>query len=99
MSGIFHFFSTWFGYVGSCVFSPDATCRPFLAFVALGAAASVGLVLLVVAYRRAHDGEMSELAAQRARSRGHQIHERVRRAVPAAIRTNPPLRSGVAAVV
>jgi hypothetical protein len=47
----------WFGYVGACMFVPDATCRPFLAFVALGAAACAALTLVVMAYRAARERE------------------------------------------
>jgi hypothetical protein len=47
----------WFGYVGACMFVPDATCRPFLAFVALGAAACAALALVVMAYRAARERE------------------------------------------
>ena len=43
----------WFGFVGACMFVPDATCRPFLAFVALAAAACAALALVVMAYRAA----------------------------------------------
>ena len=98
MTGIFKFIATWFGYVGSCVFSPDATCGPFVAFFALGAAATVGLVLVVMAYRRAQVGETAEETAeveeQRERAHVLQVRERIRRAVvPNALRTNPPLRS------
>jgi hypothetical protein len=50
---LFTYAGTWFGYVGACVVAPDATCRPFLAFIALGAAASVALTLVLLAYRSA----------------------------------------------
>lgn len=43
----------WFGFVGACMFVPDATCRPFLAFVALAAAACAALALVLMAYRAA----------------------------------------------
>jgi len=43
----------WFGFVGACMLVPDATCRPFLAFVALAAAACAALTLVVMAYRAA----------------------------------------------
>jgi hypothetical protein len=100
MTAIFNFLATWFGYTGSCVFSPDATCRPFLAFVALGVAATVGLVLVLMAYRRAQQREASELEARRAHARALQAQERIRRAVlPQAIRRNPPLRSELPAAI
>jgi hypothetical protein len=50
----------WFGYVGACMFVPDATCRPFLAFVALGAAACAALTLVVMAYRAAQQREPAQ---------------------------------------
>ncbi|HYC46928.1 MAG TPA: hypothetical protein VED01_15740 [Burkholderiales bacterium] len=100
MTGVINFIATWFGYTGSCVFSPDATCRPFLAFVALGAAATVALVLVVLAYRRAQEREVSETEERRARARTLQTQERIRRAVvPHAIRTTAPLRSDLRAAV
>jgi hypothetical protein len=36
----------WFGYVGWCLSSTDMACKPFLAFVAMTAAAGGALVLL-----------------------------------------------------
>ena len=107
MSAIFNFISTWFGYTGSCVFSPDATCQPFLAFIALLVAATVGLVLVVMAYRRAEERaamtveeqEATELEERRARSRA-QLRDRIRRAtMPHALRTTRPLRSELGAAV
>jgi hypothetical protein len=58
--GFFTTIGTWFGYVGACVVSADATCRPLLAFLALGAAAAAALALVVIAYRK---GAASEQAA------------------------------------
>ena len=54
MVGFESFFSaiaTWFGFVGSCVAGSGTACRPFLAFVAITAAAGVALALLVAAVR------------------------------------------------
>lgn len=100
MNSVLHFLASWFGYVGSCVAAPDATCRPLLAFVALGVSASAGLLLIVLAYRHAHAREMSEVAARRASLRAAQTQERVRRAaVPQAIRAAQPLRSALHAAV
>lgn len=83
---------TWFGYVGACVVAPDATCRPFLAFFALGAAASVALTLALLAYRSAQTRQASELEERRARLRTSATQERVRRAVagPQIISRRPP---------
>jgi hypothetical protein len=50
----------WLGYVGACMFVPDATCRPFLAFVALGAAACAALTLVLMAYRAAQQREPAQ---------------------------------------
>jgi hypothetical protein len=41
----------WFGFVGSCVAGGGSACRPFLAFVALTAAAGAALALLLLAYK------------------------------------------------
>jgi hypothetical protein len=43
--------SNWFGFVGSCVAGGGSACRPFLAFVALTAAAGAALTLVVLAYK------------------------------------------------
>jgi hypothetical protein len=37
---------TWFGFVAACVAAPSAACVPFVAFLAVGAAAAVGLILV-----------------------------------------------------
>jgi hypothetical protein len=60
LESIFFMIGRWFGYVGACMITPDATCRPFLAFVALTAAASVALTLLLLAYRAARQVEAGE---------------------------------------
>jgi len=54
VESLFTYTGTWFGYVSACAVAPDATCRPFLAFIALGAAASVALTLVLLAYRSAY---------------------------------------------
>ena len=77
---IFHSIGTWFGYVGSCVATPDATCRPFLAFVALAVAATAALVLLVLAYNRKDSpATTAEVEDNRARLRTLELQDRVRR--------------------
>ena len=60
IESLFLVIGKWFGYVGACMFVPDATCRPFLAFVALGAAACAALTLVVMAYRAAREREPRE---------------------------------------
>ena len=77
----FAFIGTWFGYVGSCVVSPDATCRPFLAFVALGAAAAAALTLVLMSYRNALTRELADIEERRSRDRGLEMQERVRRSL------------------
>lgn len=72
---------TWFGYVGACVAAPEATCRPFLAFLALGTAAVAALALVLMAYRAARRREMTEIEEQRAHTHGLEVQERVRRAL------------------
>ena len=96
---IFGFIGTWFGYVGSCVVSPDATCRPFLAFVALGAAAAAALTLVLMSYRHSLVSELAEVEEPRSRSRGVEISERVRRAIAdkAAVRPSMQTRYRAAA--
>ena len=74
-----HSIGTWFGYVGSCVASPDATCRPFLAFVALGVAATAALTLMVIAYRKNHVESAAEIEERRTRERTRELQERARR--------------------
>lgn len=76
---MFNLIGTWFGYVGSCVVAPDATCRPFLAFVALGVAAAVALTLIIIAYRGAHVRDTAEGEDRRTRQRTIEMQERVRR--------------------
>ena len=75
----FHSIGTWFGYVGSCVASPDATCRPFLAFLALGIAAAAALTLMVIAYRKDHVRTAAESEERRMRERTREMQEGVRR--------------------
>jgi hypothetical protein len=48
---LFASIDAWFGFVGSCVAGGGSACRPFLAFVALTAAAGAALALLALAYR------------------------------------------------
>ena len=77
---IIHSIGTWFGYVGSCVATPDATCRPFLAFVALAVAATTALVLLVLAYNRKDSPvTTAEVEDRRTRLRTLELQDRVRR--------------------
>jgi Flp pilus assembly protein protease CpaA len=80
---LFTFIGTWFGYVGSCLVAPDATCRPFLAFILMGAAASAALTLVIMAYRSAQAREAAEIEERRAKLRTTETRERVRRAVAA----------------
>jgi hypothetical protein len=51
LESLFTSIGTWFGFVGSCVAGAGPACRPFLAFVALAAAAGAALALLIMAWR------------------------------------------------
>lgn len=83
LESIFLLVGRWFGYVGACMITPDATCRPFLAFVALAAAASVALTLLLLAYRAGKRGEAVEVRkADVSRSKIDATPERTRRIEP-----------------
>lgn len=86
---LFHLIGTWFGYVGACVASPDATCRPFIAFIALGAAASAALTLVLLAFGNAQRRETAQTEQQRATERGLEAQERVRRAVAGRAAVKP----------
>jgi hypothetical protein len=76
---LFDLISTWFGYVGSCVASPDATCRPFIAFIALGVAATAALTLTILAYRKHYARDRVEIEERRTRQRTREMQDRVRR--------------------
>lgn len=78
---LFHLIGTWFGYVGACVATPDATCRPLIAFVALGAAASAALTLVLLAYGNVQRRESADGEEQRANARSAEAQARVRRAL------------------
>ena len=95
---IFGLIGTWFGYVGACVASPDVTCRPFLAFFALLAAAAAALTLTLLAYQRAQRREAAAIEETRTLARAQEVQERLRRTL--ALRTpepKPGLRGGIAA--
>jgi Flp pilus assembly protein protease CpaA len=87
---LLNFIGTWFSYVGSCLVAPDATCRPFLAFILMGAAASAALTLVLMAYRSAQAREAAEIEERRAISRTAETQERVRRAIAARSQGTEP---------
>jgi hypothetical protein len=89
---IFGFFGTWFGYVGACVVAPDATCRPLLAFVALGAAAGAALTLVLLACRNAYARERAELEERRALGRAAEVQERLQRSLADRAAVKPVLQ-------
>lgn len=89
---IFTAIGTWFGYVGACAVSQDATCRPLLAFVALGAAAVAALALILIAYRKSVIGERRADQAERLSDGAQLLTERARRAL-----AQPSVRRGAAA--
>src|SRR5690349_9750767 len=79
IDSVFSLVGKWFGYVGACVFSTDATCRPFLAFFALGAAACAALILVLLAYRAARTPD-TDSAADRVGARPQGLPEPARSA-------------------
>ena len=83
IESFFGVIATWFGYVGSCVSSPDASCGPFLAFVVLAAASAAALVLVLLAYQALKRDESQEMEEQRAKARALAVQERIRRTVVA----------------
>ena len=85
-----NFIGNWFGYVGACLVAPDATCRPFLAFILMGAAASAALTLVIMAYRSAQARQAAELEERRAKLHTAETQERVRRAVAARAQGTEP---------
>src|SRR5437868_8676999 len=76
LESVFAAVGTWFGFVGSCVAGSGPACRPFLAFVALTAAAGAALTLLVMAWR----AFQQEQTHARKQTREQSRHERVRHA-------------------
>ena len=91
---IFGLIGTWFGYVGACVVSPDATCRPLLAFFALGAAAAVALTLTLLAYQRAQRREAAEIEETRTLAHAQEVQDRLRRTLAAKITPPKPALRG-----
>jgi hypothetical protein len=91
ISGFFQLIGTWFGYVGSCVASPNATCVPFVAFVGLAGAAGAALALVLLAYRSARERETREIE-QRTRVAVSQPAERAQTPVRTPSPTGAPPR-------
>jgi membrane protein implicated in regulation of membrane protease activity len=88
LESIFSTIYTWFGFVGACVVGPNATCRPFLAFLALAIASGAALLLVTRAYRalQGHDEASDEFGAERhERVRHLRAQQQVRRAVTARV--------------
>ena len=75
------FIGTWFSYDGSFLVAPDATCRPFLAFILMGAAASAALTRVIMAYRSMQARETAEIEERRAKLRTAETQERAHRTV------------------
>lgn len=90
---LFHLVGAWFGYVGSCVASPDATCLPLMAFIALGAAASAALTLVLLCYAQVQRRESAQIEDAHTQARVSEVQGRVRRSLAerAAVK---PLVSG-----
>jgi membrane protein implicated in regulation of membrane protease activity len=75
----------WFGFVGACTVGPNATCLPFLAFVALAVASVVALLLVLRAYRATQGDDERHAAERQARLRELRMQQRVRQAVAAHV--------------
>jgi hypothetical protein len=89
INAFFDFVVTWFGFVGSCFASPSGACVPFLAFLALGAAAAAALTLILLAYRSAMNREKGEPSTER--------RERATPALYGGVRARPQLNDRPAA--
>src|SRR5688572_24879568 len=87
------FIGTWFGYVGMCMVAPDASCRPFLAFLALGVAAAVALTLFLLAYKAAQARELDSVEERR-RARAPQTRVEPAMAGRSVPPRHAPRRSG-----
>jgi len=77
----------WFGFVGSCVAGSGTACRPFLAFVAITAAAGVALVLLVLAFRALQQEHAKQNSAE-----SLTMHQHVRPLAATVIARSEPVR-------
>jgi hypothetical protein len=93
IDSIFSVIGTWFGYVGSCVATPNATCTPFVSFIVLGAAATAGLALVVMAYHALQREETREIEERRAKARALATQERIRRRIATRAAVRAPARS------
>ena len=79
---------TWFGFVGACVAGSGPACRPFLAFVALTAAAGAALALLVLAYKSLQQDEAHAAKAAQPQPQplpDRRVEPQWRAAAPAAV--------------
>jgi 7-keto-8-aminopelargonate synthetase-like enzyme len=85
IQSLFGTIGTWFGFVGSCVAGPSATCRPFLAFVALAVASVVALLLVLRAYRALRGEDDRHVEERAARLRELRTQQRMRHAVAAHV--------------
>ena len=93
MTGIEWLFAAigaWFGFVGSCVADGSPACRPFLAFVALTAAAGVALALLVLAYKALQKDQLRRIEHGRTWTEPQTLEHTQR---PADTRTAPHVPS------
>ena len=89
---IFGSIGTWFGYVGACVAAPDATCRPLLAFVALGVAALAALTLVLLAYRDTYARVRAESEERHAAQRSAEVQERLQHSLAERAAIKPMLQ-------
>ena len=85
---------SWFGFVGACVANAEATCRPFLAFMALLAASGAALTLLLIAFRQRQLADSADTESDLARRRELEMKERLRRTIAARRAAVKPVYSG-----
>jgi uncharacterized membrane protein YebE (DUF533 family) len=81
---LFASIDAWFGFVGSCVAGGGSACRPFLAFVALTAAAGAALALLVLAYKALQQDQSRQVESSHNPKREPQSRQPVR-SLPARV--------------
>jgi membrane protein implicated in regulation of membrane protease activity len=85
IQGFFGAILKWFGFVGACVVGPNATCVPFLAFLALAAAAGAALWLVMRAYRRLQGDDEQRVQERAERLRQLRTQQRIQRSIAAHV--------------
>ena len=87
---VWSYVTHWLGYVSWCAATSDATCRPFVGFLALlGAAAGLSSLFLLGMVRMLHGWERDVVAARAARTR--QVSAESMPAIPAPLASAPAI--------